>query len=90
MGVGDTLLKACQISDHCVKGKITELLAKLGQITVLIGSCSLKTRNQITQQMESRVLAFLDIMYGFRNLSDSLCAPVGSFQRYEAIIRCDQ
>ena len=90
MGVGDTLLKACQISNHCVKGEITKVFAKLGQIAVLVRSSGLKTGNEITEQMQACILTFLNVVNGFGDLCHTLSTPVCGLQWYQAVIGRNQ
>src|SRR6266545_243610 len=86
--VGDTLLKLCQIGDHRVKSLVPEMFPQLPQIALLVGPRPLEAGDEIAEQLETRVVAAVDVLDGRSHLHDALGAPVGGFHRDDHRITC--
>lgn len=63
------------------------MLAKLFQITLLIGPCPLEAGHQIAQQVQVLIEPLVDVVDGGRHLHDSLRPPIGRLQGDDDVVR---
>src|ERR1043165_2001403 len=88
--IGDGTFKGCQIRHDSVKGQDTIMLAKAGQVHLVVQPALLVPGGQIPQQRQPGVVFPLHVLHRPGYLLNPLRTPVGGLHRDHDGIACRQ